>query len=398
MAKDKIRKWGMNVGLCVISTGLGLLLGEVGLRLFWPQNLSLSYQTRDGLKILRPNHQGVYRGVETVQPYQTNSFGMRDREHQVEKPKGSYRVLVLGDSFMEALQVRFEQAFPSVLEGKLNQVSLQQVEVINAAVSGWGTDDQLTYLSRYAIRFQPDLILVGMTLTNDVSDNLAERFHHLTNHELIERPAREFSFAEYKFWQAKAALGSYSHLYQLIRLGWHSREIEVGGEQLEAHVVDQLSKEPSERLKEGWRLTFELFKKIRTTGEMIGAEVVVFLIPISAQLGEEGLGEFAQTHHLSQVAPYGPQEAMKAFGQTEQIQIIDLLPCFRECQGEGRRLILKRDGHWTEEGHEVAASLVWQTLIANPPPKLRHMLDGAKATTAVSHCTPGCCLNAGESH
>src|SRR4051812_43064485 len=40
-----------------------------------------------------------------------NSQGFRDREHNVQKPPGTIRVAVLGDSFRAAEQVELEQTF-----------------------------------------------------------------------------------------------------------------------------------------------------------------------------------------------------------------------------------------------------------------------------------------------
>ena len=50
----------------------------------------------------------------------TNSRGYRDVEHELEKPPGVYRVVVLGDSFMEAGQVALEESFARVLEDELD--------------------------------------------------------------------------------------------------------------------------------------------------------------------------------------------------------------------------------------------------------------------------------------
>ena len=56
---------------------------------------------------------------------------------------------------------------------------------------------------------------------------------------------------------------------------------------------------------------------------------------------------------------------MKEFGKAENIAVIDLLPYFREWQvRHGKALFLKYDGHWTEDGHEVAASIVSRALIS----------------------------------
>jgi hypothetical protein len=89
---------------------------------------------------------------------------------------------------MEAYQVKFADALISVRERRLNEVIDRPVEVVNASVSGWGTDDELTYLTRHGIRFQPDLVLVGMTLHNDV-ESLS-----------LQRPKRVISNGEFGPW------------------------------------------------------------------------------------------------------------------------------------------------------------------------------------------------------
>jgi len=362
-----MKRFLLNAILLSLSTALCLFLIEVGLRLSYPQNLSLSYQTRDGLRILRPNHRGVFRGVETTEPYQTNSFGMRDQEHSIEKPAGIYRVLVLGDSFMEALQVPFEWSFPYLLGKRLKEMDHKQVEVINAAVSGWGTDDELAYLERFGIQFKPDLILIAMTLTNDLNDNLAEEFHTFENSILKARPRQQIPAFDYRIWQMKAFLGAHSHFYQLIRLWWHSRGIELGGQQLSAQVAALLQLTPSDRISRGWRLTLALFRKIRDVGQTIGAKTAIVLIPISVQVNAAGPDEFLKQHQLSResIELDRPQRLMEAFGEQEGIEVIDLLPAFRRGDSPcGTQLVLKRDGHWTPCGHEVAAQAVVQTLVA----------------------------------
>ncbi|PYQ23833.1 MAG: hypothetical protein DMF81_07510 [Acidobacteria bacterium] len=49
-----------------------------------------------------------------------NSHGFRDYERTWEKPPNTYRILVLGDSYVEAFQVPLERAFPALLEVRLN--------------------------------------------------------------------------------------------------------------------------------------------------------------------------------------------------------------------------------------------------------------------------------------
>src|SRR5680860_59718 len=71
-----------------------------------------------------------------------NSHGFRDYERTYEKPKGTFRILIFGDSYVEALQVALEDSFPALLEKKLNAgFSTKKVEVIALGQSGFGTAD-----------------------------------------------------------------------------------------------------------------------------------------------------------------------------------------------------------------------------------------------------------------
>src|SRR6185295_8040385 len=72
---------------------------------------------------------------EFLTPVQINSLGRRDAERGYERKTAVSRILVLGDSFVEALQVPFEEAFPHRLEGQFDHDG-HRVEVINGGVSG----------------------------------------------------------------------------------------------------------------------------------------------------------------------------------------------------------------------------------------------------------------------
>jgi len=362
-----MRKIALNLLLLLASLVLCLALLELTLRAFYPQSLGISYQTRDGLRILRPNYSGYYRGVETLQTFSTNSEGMRDREHTVHKPEGILRIMVLGDSFVEALQVGFEHSFPRLLEERLGQLLHRDVEVLNAGVSGWGTDDELTYLERYGQRFRPELVLIAMTLTNDVNDNLAERYHSMEGNALHAKPAHQIPWMEYKLWQLRSYLAAHSHFYQLVRLAWHARGMKIQGEELMDQVADQIRKEPSARIIEGWKLTSGLLRQIQSASGQIGARMAVFLIPLSIQLDRSKYADFLKTHHLSEdsIVLGKPQTLMKEFGCDQNMEVIDLLPGFLAWQQEnGRPLFLKKDGHWNEEGHRVAAEIVSRAIFS----------------------------------
>src|SRR5579863_5146013 len=76
----------------------------------------------------------------------SNRLGYRDRDHELAKPPGVYRIVVLGDSIAAGLRVdRTEDIFPEVLERLLRQRGLN-AEVVNLSVSGYNTQQEVETL------------------------------------------------------------------------------------------------------------------------------------------------------------------------------------------------------------------------------------------------------------
>src|SRR6266545_2390723 len=108
--KRSLRRWRRRLLLILFGVFFGLALVEIGLRLiaysypeFYISDAQRGYS-------LRPNMEGWYR-KEGESYVRINSDGLRDREHSKVKPPNTFRITVLGDSFVEALQVPFEQSF-----------------------------------------------------------------------------------------------------------------------------------------------------------------------------------------------------------------------------------------------------------------------------------------------
>lgn len=96
----------------------------------------------------------------------TNSRGWRDRERSVPRAAGVRRVAVLGDSTAWGWGVDQEQMFSALLERALGPT----VEVLNFAVPGYSTDQELAVLTSEVARYQVDVVLLGFVL-NDVLGN-----------------------------------------------------------------------------------------------------------------------------------------------------------------------------------------------------------------------------------
>jgi len=63
---------------------------------------------------------------------------MHDTEHSQRKPEDTYRILMLGDSFVQAAQVAKTETARQILEDLLNsQPAGRRYEVINAGIPSW---------------------------------------------------------------------------------------------------------------------------------------------------------------------------------------------------------------------------------------------------------------------
>jgi hypothetical protein len=355
----RFTRWVVN-GLVVLSSVVVALTAvEVGLRYVYPLPMGVWHQDREGLAL-------HWSGLVTYLPQSGltvsfNSAGMRDSEHPVEKAPGVFRVLVLGDSFIEALQVPLEESFTSLLQRELADRPRGRVEVINASVSGWGTDDELKYLTTYGRRFKPDLVIVAMTLYNDINDNLRERFHTMRDGALVETTGARASFLEFKIIQLKGLLASHFQTYQLLIRAKRARETRAEAQQLSTHVSGVFVP-PDQRMSRGLELTRLLLERIRVVASEDGGRVVLMLIPLGVQLSDRQFAEFAGARPEAQIDR--PQRELKRIGERAGIDVIDLLPGFREwVMSGGAALYLTRDGHWDRPGHRLAARIVASELV-----------------------------------
>lgn len=116
---------------------------------------------------LKPNLDTYFRLTE----FKTNSVGLRDKEYSLEKPNNTYRVVVLGDSLTMPSGVDIDLAYHSILEDEFNNESNgggMNYEFINFAVGGYNLDQYLTVLENKSLGYNPDHVLVGICLVNDI--------------------------------------------------------------------------------------------------------------------------------------------------------------------------------------------------------------------------------------
>jgi hypothetical protein len=123
--------------------------------------------------VLKPGIHYHYRLPKDVVSVAYNSRGFRDTEHAYARPAATQRIVVLGDSFMEAYSVELEEAFHKQLEAALGSRG-RSVEVINLGVGGYGTLQEYLMFMHEGRRYEPDYVLLAFYPGNDLRNNSLE--------------------------------------------------------------------------------------------------------------------------------------------------------------------------------------------------------------------------------
>jgi hypothetical protein len=123
----------------------------------------------------QPGTRATYVGprpwpVEFEGSVEINSLGLRGPELG-ERPPNALRVMLLGDSMVAGFEVPYEATFGALLERKLRAEFDFPIEVVNAAVRGYGTDQSYLYFKERGHRLAPDLV-VFLHGGNDPADNV----------------------------------------------------------------------------------------------------------------------------------------------------------------------------------------------------------------------------------
>ena len=98
--------------------------------------------------------------VEFTVGVKTNTFGFRDRAWTLQKPLSTTRIAVLGDSFVEALQVPDDHTATRLLERDLAaRFPGRSFETMNFGVSNYSFGQYLRVYDTYVRQFKPDYVV-----------------------------------------------------------------------------------------------------------------------------------------------------------------------------------------------------------------------------------------------
>ncbi len=285
-----------------------------------------------GFTLMQPGSRYEFQGISV----DINARGLRGPEKDYQPPPGTTRILNLGDSVAMGWGVAYEDTYGYQLERLLQQNSSgpQGFEVVTAAVPGWNLENELAYLQAEGLKYQPDYVLLDLTLVNDIYGKNA----------LLRQdrpPLIDWLRANTYFWP-----------FLRVQMQW----IEAKSQNRERiEVIDPPTRAssyfPVDPADERWEKIWTMILDIQQQAEENGAQFILVIFPLEFQVLDESFTTL-------------PQDLLKAKAAEAGFPVVDLLPVYRRaclekpggpCTLEDRYLFADVWMHPSPLGHELAA-------------------------------------------
>src|SRR6266404_3154281 len=320
-----------------------------------------------------------------------NSHGFRDAERAWTKPANTFRILVLGDSYVEAFQVLRERSFAALLEAELNAASRgRRFEVLALGQSGFGTADEYMRYLNDGVRYSPDMVVVAFLTGNDLSDNskilhreklgfyfvFDEHGELVLDRSTLDRYMDQVTPLDRAF----RVIKRHSYLASLIsersfllREGLRERRFKQTHASANARAtgLDEFSDlnvylpDPTPRWKDAWDITERLLLKFAREVESRGASFMLVSLSNAEQVHPELQRQLTRQYGL----PFDferPDRRLQQFTAAHGIRYLALMPALRDyhrrtgtyLHGFGSVIT----GHWNEAGHRQAAEQIFAFL------------------------------------
>ncbi len=274
----------------------------------------------------------------------TNAAGFRGtREYAIEKPKGTIRIAVLGDSFVFGFGVQDSESFPALLESQ-NKTR----EVLNLGVPGYGIDQIYLSYREIARQYHLDIVLIGIfpedfwRCTRSFADSghvrpyfsLSSKGEPVPHNVPVPPP---FSINTNQF----PPLLEQNPLQKI----------------LEKSVLYRLAKKPALKLAKNMRLIDPNNSEEWLVGRAILSKLIEEVradkaVPVLVLMPPQDWAKSTRKTTL--------ERSILRFAGREKVALINLKPAFTDAVAKDGRetYYIKNDWHWTPQGHALAAKTI----------------------------------------
>ncbi len=358
----KLRAGLVNLSVVIGSILFLLLFCEfVVFRFIWLAGDAPRLDFVEGVVRYRPHQHGVWRiRNEIAAPYRINGQGWNSGrgDYAVERRAATTRIALVGDSYVEALQVANTDSAAEVLERTLMQ-SGRPAEVYRFGISGAPLSQYVHMIEREVVHYRPDWIVV-VVVHNDFDESYQFKQGRYTS-----------SFMKFRVADGKV-------IGELPPTPWHFGAIEFMRETATARfflyrwqvrpqpIIDMLLPRAAGAAESPWAANVEIGSILAARRDVaaVADHAVARLAALAGGIGARLLiamdGDRQAIYRGDAASPVLQLNGILAEAASRHgIAFLDLHPRFAaDWAAHHRRFDFDADGHWNERGHSVAAAAI----------------------------------------
>ena len=392
----------INILTIGISLGIGLVFVEISLRVL-PSSLTgisseIPLVSDPDIAFIRKGNQSALNESSCFSArVSTNSIGFRDSEWNEDQP-----VVVLGDSYMEAVQVGDTQHFSAQLE------SLLDVPVANLGRSSFGTIAELATFEKFAVPLNPKLVILALFTPNDIEDNNCNQSRGPNG--TITKPCGEIEDGVISFPKNFYSTSGSHALRSFVReqcsacalvknflARKQATQTEEGVVSRESAALYLPQGTAGESIEDSWLLTEEALKQLKASVEAAEAQLVIVSIPSFFSYSYDPREYFSDRYGGAEIPEdfnsLEPVNRAQNLARDLDIPFIRLEESFVAYRDEHNLqypfFSYSCDGHWNPLGHAIAAAHTVQLFASSTENiHIRISEDALKDAESILNNTP----------
>jgi hypothetical protein len=309
-----------------------------------------------------PNQTGTWvvgRFGDDKAQYHINSHGWNaTRDYSEQRNPGTSRIAVIGDSYIEALNVPPEAAVAGVLEKRLSRIS--KVEVYPFGVSGAALSHYLAMMRYVRARFSPDLYIINI-VHNDFEESLPIMgravFHavHPVGDSYQEVPPEKYRPVLFR--RMMGHLATVRYLVTNLKLNDIALTQNLGRENQHQRFDANIDVSTMNVIKMRGVVKY-LFKKYIQEVDDDRKKLILVIDALRQSIYEGASPKIGFPFQYNRLTAEVCQEL--------SLYCLDLTdPFWQDFKQNKRRFNSVIDGHWDAYGHEVAAKALEDFLLRN---------------------------------
>lgn len=348
---------------------------------------------------MAPGHYWYLHENDKPVQWRANRYGWRGPDWSLSKPEGTYRVAVLGDSYVEALQVEEDKTFLPLTEKIIRAQTGRDVELMNFGRSCNTQSEELLILKNEIFKFNPDMVVLFYFAVNDIDDLHPSTALSLMRPFYSQTPQGELvlddSFNQTVEYRLKKNLEFFKHHSALISLmaerlvilqrTWRARKTGIlqadaqDTKQLKAYL-SLMTDSPDPRYLENYRLSKRLIREMAAECRRRGIRFLLVNIDLPSYVP-------AVEKQFKEAAPSFDglffDRDLEDLAETEGIEFLGLEQPFRRYHRTASAFLHFKywdtlgtqgyweygahTGHWNYAGHQLVAQELASKILSGLP-------------------------------